>query len=135
MVIGSILIYHQFRRSRATALAFGFMALAGIGIAMVGLFPENMKRSLHALGATLPFVFGNVSILMFGLLLTMPRWVRVYTILTGIITLVALSLFASQHYLGVGPGSMERLVIHPQTIWLILFGLYLTQNHYRTQRP
>ncbi len=133
MVIGSVLIYHEFRQSRGTALGFGLMALAGIGTVLVGLFPENTNVTLHVLGAALPFVLGNVALIVFGLVLDLPRLFRAYTILSGVVALIALWLFVSQHYLGLGEGGMERLVAHPQTIWLILFGLYMTRTHYRTR--
>ncbi len=134
MVIGSVLIYHEFRRNRGTALGFGLMALAGLGTVLVGLFPENTNSALHIFGAALPFALGNVALIVFGLVLDMPRLFRVYTILSGAVALVALWLFVSQHYFGLGEGGMERLVAHPQTIWLILFGIYMTRNHYRTLR-
>lgn len=44
MIVGSVLIYHEFRESRGTAVGFGFMALAGAGTLLVGLFPENVNH-------------------------------------------------------------------------------------------
>ncbi len=134
MVIGSVLIYHEFRRSFAEALGFGFMALAGLGTIMVGIFAENTIASLHVLGAALPFLIGNVALLIFSQALELPRLFRLYTIVSGVVALLAFGLFATHHYLGLGIGGMERLVAHPQTIWLIVFGLYMTRNHYRTLR-
>ena len=32
--------------------------------------------------------------------------------------------------LGLGFGGMERLVSYPQTLWLIVFGTYITRSHY-----
>ena len=47
MVIGSVLIYHEFIRSRRSAIGFASMALAGLGTFMVGIFAENTNAGLH----------------------------------------------------------------------------------------
>ncbi len=131
MIIGSMLIYHEFRRSPQSAIGFSFMALAGFGTALVGLFPENTVSSLHILGAALPFLTGNIALLIFGGVLNMPQPLRFYTILSGVVALVALSLFLTHTYLGLGQGGMERVLAYPQTIWLIVFGLYMSRDRYR----
>ncbi len=128
MFIGSVLIYQNFTKRPGSIWAFGFMALSGIGTALVGLFPENTSVAMHTLGAALPFVFGNIALLLFARTLDMPRWLRIYTFLSGVITLTALVFFVSHQYMGIGQGGMERLVAHPQTLWLIVFGLYMVLN-------
>ena len=45
------------------------------------------------------------------------------------LALIALSLFASHMYLGLGAGTMERLAAYPETIWLIIFGTYMARIH------
>jgi hypothetical membrane protein len=132
MVAGSTLIYQQFRQSLGSLVGFSFMGLAGIGTIVVGIFAENSPSSLHAVGAALPFVVGNIALLVLGFALEMPRFLRVYTIVTGVISLVAFGLFANEQYLGLGIGGMERLAAHPQTLWLIVFGLYISRNRFRT---
>lgn len=132
MVIGSVLIYHEFRHSRDTAIGFGFMALAGLGTVLVGIFAENTNASLHELGAALPFVVGNLALLVLGLALGLGPRFRIYTMLSGIIALIAFALFGAHMYLGFGEGGMERVVAYPQTIWLTMFGLYMSRNHYRS---
>lgn len=134
MVAGSTFIYHEFRPSVGTAWAFGLMALAGVGTVLVGAFPENTVVPLHILGAGLPFLLGNIALIIFGLVLDTPRLFKLYTLLSGVVSLTALGLFLSHHYLWLGIGGMERLTAHPQTIWLILFGIYMIRNHYRTRR-
>ncbi len=121
MIAGSVLIYQAYRQS---ATGFGLMALAGLGTLLVGAFPENTVAVWHELGAALPFLLGNLALVILGLRLAMPRPLRLYTIASGCIALLALVLFLSHHYLGLGIGGMERLVAYPQTLWLIIFGLY-----------
>jgi hypothetical membrane protein len=124
MVAGALLLAQRLRGSFSSRLGLVGMALAGIGTIMVGLFPENTIAALHASGAALPFVIGNCAVILFGFSLQLPRSFRLYTIFLGVLGLIACSLFVGQHYLGIGPGGMERLTAYPQTIWLILFGGY-----------
>jgi hypothetical membrane protein len=130
MIIGAGLIYHEFRRSCASRIGFSFMALAGVGTVLVGLFPENTVSALHILGAALPFFIGNVGIIILGLKLDMPGVLKAYNVISGVIMLMALALLLSGHYLGLGIGGMERVTAYPQTIWLIVFGIYISSSHY-----
>jgi hypothetical membrane protein len=129
MVIGATLIYQEFRGRRGSAVGFGCMALAGFGTVMVGLFPENTLSSLHIIGAGLPFLIGNIGLVVLGMSLGLPRLLRVYTILSGLIMLIALALLLSNHYMGLGIGGMERITAYPQTAWFIVFGAYMMNRH------
>lgn len=132
MMIGAALIYHELHKNFGTMIGFLCMALAGFGTLLVGLYPENTVGRLHFVGALLPFLVGNMGIVMLGLTLDIPRWLRIYSVATGGVALIALVLFITQTYLGLGIGGMERIVAYPQTVWLIVFGLYAFRNHYRT---
>lgn len=134
MISGSILIYQEFRETRFSAIAFSFMALAGVGTILVGFFPENTVSFIHILGATLPFLFGNISLIMLGLALKMPNALRAMAVIFGVFSLTAALLFLTQHYLGIGIGGMERLTAYPQTIWLIVFGIYMSKNRFSSKR-
>lgn len=130
MIIGAVLIYREFKASIGTAVGFSFMALAGFGTILVGLFPENTIHNLHTLGATLPFFVGNLGLVILGLSLDIPKSLRLYTLLSGFVSLVGLALFISQQYLGLGIGGIERVTAYPQTIWIIVFGIYISKNHF-----
>jgi hypothetical membrane protein len=104
------------------------MTFAGVGVVVVGIFPENTVSALHGLGATLPFTLGNVGVIVLGLSLELPRVLRLVTLTLGVIALAALVFYASSHYLGLGEGGIERLVAYPQTLWLILLGGYLLRK-------
>lgn len=131
MALGSLLIYQGFRKSKASFIGFSLMAIAGAGTVLVGVFPENTVASLHGLGAFLAFLFGNLALVVLGIVLEMPKKLRIYTLLSGTISLLALVLYSSQNYLGLGEGGMERLVAYPQTVWLIVFGVYISTHRYR----
>ncbi len=133
MMVGSLLIYEEFKESLSTLVGFSFMAIAGLGTLLVGLFPENSVNSLHLLGATLTFLIGNLALIVLGFSLDIPKTLRFYTLCSGFISLAALILFSSHHYLGLGVGGMERLTGYPQTMWLIVFGIYISSNHIRSR--
>lgn len=128
MLIGAMLLYFQIGRNVASMIGFWFMAIAGIGTSIVGLFPANISGTIHGFGAFMPFFFGNIALIILGLSLNMSSLFRFYSVFSGVITLIASLLFITGNYLGIGIGGMERLAVHPQTIWLIIFGYYVTKH-------
>lgn len=111
-------------KNRSNLIGYGFLMLAGIGTIIVGLHPENATGPMHAVGAALPFVLGNIAMLILATKSGFPAWLKYYSVLSGSIGLVALILFMTKSYLGIGLGGMERLVAYPQTIWMIIVGAY-----------
>lgn len=134
MAVGSLLIYTEFRRSRASLVGFSLMGMAGIGTILVGMFPENTVSWMHGIGAFLALGIGNVSLMVLALAIRQARRsFRIYTFLSGALSVVAFGLFAFRLHVGLGAGTIERIVSYPQTIWLILFGLYMTATRYRAR--
>jgi hypothetical membrane protein len=125
MILGSALTFRYFARGRAAATGFVALAVSGLGVVMVGLFPENSVPVLHGLGAAIPFVVGNAALVVLGLWREMPAVLRVYCFLSGIVALLALAAYTSSHYLGLGEGGIERVVAYPQTICLVMIGCYM----------
>ena len=134
MVVGAPLIHQEFRERRLATLGFCGMAIAGLGTILVGLSPENVNLTVHVFGAAGPFVVGNVALIILSCTLMMSTSVRVVTGLAGGIGLAGLFLFALGADLGLGQGGMERVAAYPQTIWLIIFGVYMSKNHYLKRR-
>jgi hypothetical membrane protein len=126
MIFGAALIGSHIAQGRLDRLGFACMALAGGGTIVVGLFPENSISTMHILGAAVPFVLGNAGPIIIGCSrdLTIPAWLRAYSILTGLIGLLALILLLLGIYAGLGIGGIERIVAYPQSIWMIVFGFY-----------
>ena len=108
------------------------MFTAGIGTILVGLFPENTISLLHVIGAGMPLLVGNIGLVILGIDLPMPKTLKLYTIFSGIVSVLALILFVTHSYVGIGPGGTERIAAYPQTIWLIIFGFYIFKD-YRAQ--
>lgn len=126
MISGAFYLSRQFHMDRLVTYGFGCMALAGLGTILIGLFPENTVSGLHILGAVLPFVFGNIGMLLIGKYCTdFSRWLRLYGIASGLIGLVGLGLLLFHADFGLGNGTIERITAYPQTIWMIVASLYL----------
>lgn len=135
MILGSLLLYHQFARNTGSKIGFIFMGIAGVGTAMVGLFPENVASITHSIGAFLPFFLGNLGLVLFGWYLPLTPTFRFFTLFIGVFSLAAFFLFISGNYLGLGIGGMERLVAHPQTFWMIIFGVYVSSRMLQDKKP
>jgi hypothetical membrane protein len=105
--------------------------LAGLGVILVGIYPENENIARHAIGAGFNFVAGNLSLILFGVALrpvARRRWLSRFSIAAGAIGLLATGLFVAEEYLGLGPGGMERLAAYPIPIWQIVAGLAIWPN-------
>jgi hypothetical membrane protein len=135
MILGSVLISRNFASGRAAAAGFAAMAISGVGVIMVGFFPENSESTLHELGAAIPFVLGNASLIILALSFKMPAVLRAYFFLSGVMALLGLAAFVGSHYLGLGEGGMERVVAYPQTVCLVVIGCYLAARSSALARP
>lgn len=90
------------------------LVLTGIGAAGVGLFPEDMG-AIHGIFALVAFLFGGLSAIASYKVLDSP--LSYFSVVLGIVALVALVLFMSGVYLGLGVGGMERMIAHPVLLW------------------
>jgi len=124
------------------------LSLAGIGIILVGLFPENENIALHRVGAAGHFVVGNLAMAVLGIALAVGNEVgagltqtggrpalAIYSIVSGVVGLVATALFITDHYLGLGIGGMERVAAYPLPLWLIVAGISFLRNMPATPSP
>lgn len=134
MVSGSALLYHEFserRRPEQIAAIVGFvcMAIGGLGTVLVGIFPENTNHAMHVAGAALAIGVGNLGIFILGAALSLPEPMRRNMLIFSTTSATALLLFAFHRYFGIGAGTMERIAAYPETVWLIVFGLYVWRFH------
>jgi hypothetical membrane protein len=118
----------------AARIGFSCLALGGVGTALVGWFPENTVHAMHILGAAVAIGVGTVGIFVLGLVLSLPeeKYLRLGMRVVPPIAVLALILFACHVYLGIGAGTTERLAAYPETAWMIIFGLYISRDHYLT---
>jgi hypothetical membrane protein len=145
MALGAMLIFTEFRFSNdkhervVAAIGFALLAISGVGALLVACVPENLSGPewhLHTVGTATTIVAGQLGILILGFVLrSIPDWLREYMIVTSLIVLVGGITYAfykaSPHPLGLGPGALERIIQYPQSLWLVLFGFYISRDHWR----
>jgi hypothetical membrane protein len=126
MILGAWLTRAAFPAAWVRTLAALLFSLAGIGVFVVGVYPENTDNARHVLGAGLNFVAGNIAMIVFGLALaqqpTRHRALTAFSILAGTLGLAGTVLLVSKQYLGLEVGGMERVAAYPMTVWQIVAG-------------
>jgi hypothetical membrane protein len=97
-------------------------AITGIGAMGVGLFTED-AGVVHAVFSFITFLFAGLSAIMSYKLQKPPF--SYFSVILGVVVLLALVLFASDTFLGLGKGGMERMIAYPALLWAIGFGGHL----------
>ena len=131
ILVGIALIYRAFPAGRTRTVGLVLLALAGPGSILVGLFPENVNTTPHTIGAAAHFVSGNLGVAVLGIALATVRRqipLAIFSIISGVVGLLATALFISGNYLGTGIGGMERIAAYPLPLWLIVVGISMLQN-------
>ena len=105
-------------------------AIAGIGAMGVGLFPED-AGIIHAAFSLITFLFAGISAIASYRLEKPP--LSYLSIMLGTMSLVALVLFSSGIYLGLGKGGMERMIAYPALLWMVGFSGHLMSDNRNTR--
>lgn len=129
MIISGLLImaaaYYIYRAFMRRAVSI-IMALFGVGVLGVGIFPGNYGE-LHAIFALLTFIFGGLSAIAAYKVETSPF--RYFSIAMGAISLLDLLLYfilgSSSPFFALGLGGLERWIAYPILLWSTGFGGYL----------
>ena len=124
VVLGLLLLpgaYCLWKGSGSKGLPF-FIALAGIGSLGVGILNESFG-GLHDLVSGLTFISAGIQALLVYKVAKPPF--SYFLALAGVMTLVATILYATDTYLGLGQGGMERMVIWPALTGGLALGGYL----------
>lgn len=101
------------------------VVLAGIGAIGVGVLTEDFG-GIHSIVSLITFVFAALSAILAFRILRPP--LAYLSILLGAASLLALGLYISNTYLGLGPGGMERMIVWPVIVWGLAFGGYLLSD-------
>ena len=115
ILVGAYFLQKAYHWKPATIM----IALAGIGALGVGLFPET-TGIWHSIFSLVVFLFAGLAALVTARFQRKPMFY--FSIILGLVTLVALVLYIGSEYLGLGPGGMERMVVYPVLVWSIGFG-------------
>lgn len=115
--VGGYLIF----RSRYSSVGILTM-MGGLGAMGVGVFPETTGE-LHLLVSFITFFFTGLAAIASYRLFRPPM--SYFGVGLGVFVLVALVLYGSDTYLGLGPGGMERMMAYPALIWVVGAGANL----------
>jgi len=110
------------QRAFGSRLFTVLLTLTGVGAMGVGLFPENLGI-VHTIAALITFLFGGLAVIVSYKLMKTP--LSYFSVLLGAVSLVALVLFGSGNYFGLGKGGMERMIAYPVLLWAAGFSTYL----------
>lgn len=117
-IVASYFIEREFR---SRTLSF-LVIMTGVGATGVGVFPET-AGVIHPIVSLITFVFAGLSAIASYKLQKAPS--SYLSVLLGVMTLVALALYVSDIFLGLGQGGMERMIVYPALIWAVGFSAYL----------
>jgi len=101
-------------------------AIAGIGAMGVGLYPEDAGM-IHVAFSLITFLFAGITAMTSYKLEKPP--LSCLSIMLGAMSLVALVLFSSGIYLGLGKGGMERMIAYPALLWMLGFSGHLMSDN------
>jgi hypothetical membrane protein len=126
IVVAAVLLY----RSRARLLAILPVAGLGLGMIGVGVFPGNTVMAVHQLVSIATFLCGGVAAILTARLSS--RVLRpAHVVLGGI----ALAFLIGYTVLGdvavfdrLGEGGVERWIVYPVVLWIVIFGAGLAAN-------
>ena len=130
-ILGAYLLMAAFNHKLSRTLGLGFLAIAGLGAFLVGVFPETateLNGNIHSIVSAVAFVGAGLALINLpGAMLRDTRWegYRAFTFLLGIITLLAIVLFETNKWGALGAGGMERLVTAPILLWGFVVGIHL----------
>lgn len=119
-------VYFLWRmKAIANKVFLSFLALCGIGCVGVGVFPMDFQLP-HAIAAILAFVFGALTAIASYKLQKAPS--SYFSVVLGLISLLAFVSFMLRADLGLGMGGIERMISHPTLLWAMMFGGYLMKE-------
>jgi hypothetical membrane protein len=114
---GALLLDHMWRRTskHQASATTALLAIAGGGVALVGLAPEDVAPSLHVVGAAGNFLGGNAGLVMLFVAgrRSMHPVGAVWAGVLGTVGLAALAWFVVGADWGLGPGGIERVIAYP----------------------
>ena len=130
LIFGTILIRSAFAPRGSRTIGLAFLVIAGAGAIGVGLFPEDVNLTLHTASAGTAFILGNLALVILAFAMFRDtRWDgwRAYTLISGLVGLIAFILFYTKLYGPLGVGGMERLIVAPLLLWALLAGIHLAR--------
>lgn len=135
---GSVLVRRMFPPRLFDRTVVFLLAIAGVGVLLVGLFPEDADFRLHMLGAVVHFLGGNIAMTLLGLMMIRRSvceppatrakgWITFVAGSIGLLATLALGLRGTPSWAASGwdAGTVERLAAYPLPLWLTWTGFLM----------
>lgn len=131
VLISSILI-RSFNSLRVFFILFLITGLATIG---VGVFPED-SRPMHGIVTPIALIFGALAAMFSYRLQEKPA--AYFCVILGVVSLVSglwfipflgLSVESRAMFMGLYKGTLERIVIYTNLMWVLILGSQLSSNN------
>ncbi|WP_329389701.1 DUF998 domain-containing protein [Streptomyces sp. NBC_01351] len=135
LALGALLNVPMLAPDRLRNLAFGALAVSGVGLMSTGINPYNLRPALHLLSAGTCFISGATGVLLLGWILRQanrPFW-GTLGIACGVTSLVFTTLTALRPDPGV-QGLFERTSAWPSVVWVMGSGAYIVLTLWRASR-
>ncbi|HTP55493.1 MAG TPA: DUF998 domain-containing protein [Thermoplasmata archaeon] len=130
-----LLIWSSFDTHPARSPGLVLLMLGACGAIAVGVFPETthlLGGRAHDVASFVTFIGGAVGLVVLSFAMRRPdrwRFSGRYTLLSGVVSAVAIVLFGLGYDLTLGVGGMERLVVAPLLLWMVVEGAHIGLLH------
>lgn len=132
VVLGLAFAWPRWPRRCTTVVAWLMLVVSGMCIVVIGLVPENEGPRVHSMAGLVLFVLANTAMILLGLGTRLERpALAAFSMCCGLVGIAGTYLGLSDHYLGIGAGSIERLTLDPFALWLLIVGVWLAWAHRR----
>jgi len=130
LLLAAPLLKTAFAARRSRTIGLGLFGVAGIGAMGVGFFPEDFIPPVHVASAVLAFAGSNLAIIVLAFaMMRDTRWdgYRLFSVVCGLVGLVALILLGVRAWGPLEAGGMERLIVAPVLLWATVVGVHLAR--------
>ncbi len=122
------------RRFNSSRVFFALFLIAGLATIGVGVFPED-SRPMHGIVTPIALIFGALAAMFSYKLQKKPA--AYFCMILGAVSLVTglwfipylgLSVESMAMFMGLYKGTLERIVIYTNLLWVLILGSQLSSN-------
>jgi hypothetical membrane protein len=128
---------YQIYKTNPSRAFFIMLFIAGLATIGVGVFPEN-SRPMHGIVTPIALLFGAVSAMLSSKIQNKPT--SYFCLALGLVSLVSglgfipylgLPVESRITYYGLYKGTLERIVIYTNLLWILIFGSQLSHTRHQ----
>ena len=130
-ILGAALVRSAFQPRTTARAGIAFLAIASLGAVLVGIYPEpspQLGGNIHSVVSLVTFIGSGLALVFLALgMMRDTRWegFRGFTLFLGLITLIALAVYAPAGVNWSTAGLVERVIVAPILLWAIVAGVHL----------